>query len=392
MKLASIKWAALLLALAVGGSVAVAQGDSNAPAAAGVSLTPAGGDSNAPPAEPTLKAGDPAPKLQTGKWIQGDPVTSLDKGTAYIVEFWATWCAPCRAAIPHLNEKYLKYKDKGLVVIGQDCLEDDDSLVEPFVKKMGDKMTYRVALDDKNGSEKGKMVETWMQAAGQDGIPTAFLVDTNGVIAWIGHPMALKDEVIDQVLAGKFDIQKAAADAVEEKKNDAQIEKLSTDLMAAMQATNWDTASAKADEIEKLLPAEERDAVSMIRFQIAIGKKDYPTAYQFAMKASDANKDNAQIQNALAWEIVADPDIEQRDLGVAETIATRANEATEGKEPVVMNTLARALFMHGKKDEAIAMETKAVGLADGDMKDQLQSALDSYKKGELPKIGAAAAP
>src|SRR5579864_8871260 len=97
--------------------------------------------STLPAAEPapavTLKAGDPAPKLQTGKWVQGDPVAGIEKGRAYIVEFWATWCGPCRQSIPHLNEKYLKYKDKGLVVIGQDCWEDDDSLVAPFVKKMG---------------------------------------------------------------------------------------------------------------------------------------------------------------------------------------------------------------------------------------------------------------
>ena len=138
----------------------------------------------------TLKVGDPAPKLQTGKWVQGDPVKSFEKGKAYIVEFWATWCPPCRASIPHLNEIYLKYKDKGLVVIGQNVSEQNDSGVAAFVKKMGDKMTYRVALDDKTSDSNGQMSKTWMETAGQEGIPTAFLVDTKGVIAWIGHPMA----------------------------------------------------------------------------------------------------------------------------------------------------------------------------------------------------------
>jgi len=110
----------------------------------------------------TLKVGDPAPKLQTGKWVQGDPVKDFAKGKAYIVEFWATWCPPCRASIPHLNETYNKFKDKGLVVIGQDCYEKDETLVAPFVKKMGDKMTYRVALDDKSSDSKGQMAKTWM--------------------------------------------------------------------------------------------------------------------------------------------------------------------------------------------------------------------------------------
>ncbi|MCX6921715.1 MAG: TlpA disulfide reductase family protein [Verrucomicrobia bacterium] len=151
----------------------------------------------------TLKVGDPAPKLQVGKWVQGDPVKDFSKGKAYIVEFWATWCPPCRASIPHLNETYNKFKDKGLVVIGQDCYEKDETLVAPFVKKMGDKMTYRVALDDKSSDKKGQMAKTWMEAAGRNGIPSAFLVNTKGVVAWIGHPMELKEETIEDALAGK---------------------------------------------------------------------------------------------------------------------------------------------------------------------------------------------
>ena len=90
------------------------------------------------------------------------------------------------------------------------CSENDDSGVAPFVKKMGDKMTYRVALDDKASNKQGQMAKTWMQAAGQRGIPSAFLVDTKGVIAWIGHPMKLKEQVIEEVLAGTFDVRKAA--------------------------------------------------------------------------------------------------------------------------------------------------------------------------------------
>ena len=84
--------------------------------------------------------------------------------------------------------------------------ERDEKLVEPFLKDMGEKMTYRVSLDDKTTSKKGTMAETWMDAAGRNGIPSAFLVNTEGKIAWIGHPMELKDSVIDDVLAGKYDM------------------------------------------------------------------------------------------------------------------------------------------------------------------------------------------
>ncbi len=336
-------------------------------------------------AEATLKVGDTAPKLQPAKWVQGQPVKDFQKGKAYIVEFWATWCGPCRVSIPHLNEIHNKYKDKGLIVIGQDCWERDDGLVAPFVEKMADKMTYPVALDDKESDKKGQMAQTWMAAAGRNGIPSAFLVDTKGMIAWIGHPMQLKDSVIEEVLAGKFDVQKAAQDYDKQQKTAAKVNAAWTEVSRAMQQKKWDEATTKLADVEKLLPEDERDGLEMMRFNIQIGKKDYPAAYKLAEKYSEANKDNAMAQNELAWRIVTDPDIEQRDLDLAETIANRANAAAKGKDAGILDTLARVKFMQGKKEDAIALQEKAVKLAESDQQESLQKSLDSYKKGELPK-------
>src|SRR5947207_870817 len=75
---------------------------------------------------PKLKVGDAPPKLQPGKWLQGEAVTEFKSDKVYVVEFWATWCGPCKESIPHLNELQKKYKDKGVVMIGQDIWEDDD--------------------------------------------------------------------------------------------------------------------------------------------------------------------------------------------------------------------------------------------------------------------------
>src|SRR5690242_20976328 len=58
-------------------------------------------------------------------------------------------------------------------------------------KKMGDQMTYPIALDEQAGGDTGVMMATWMEAALQSVIPTAFVIDREGRIAWIGHPMAL---------------------------------------------------------------------------------------------------------------------------------------------------------------------------------------------------------
>lgn len=334
--------------------------------------------------ESTLKVGDPAPKLQTGKWIQGEPVKGFEKGKAYIVEFWATWCGPCRESIPHLNQTYTKYKDKGLIVIGQDCWEQNDELVAPFVKKMGDKMTYRVALDDKKSDEKGAMATSWMTAARQNGIPTAFIVDTKGKIAWIGHPMGLQEKVLDDVLAGSFDTDKAAKSYAEEKKKEWEVNDAYAEVQKAMEAKKWDAAVAKLDAMEKLLPEERREGLDGIRMNILFGKKDYPAAYKLAQKLSDANKDNPNVQNQLAWEIATAPGIEERNLDLAASFAERGNTAAEGKNPDVLDTLARIQFMQGKKDTAIKTQEKAVNLAEGEGKQTLQKTLDSYKQDKLP--------
>jgi thiol-disulfide isomerase/thioredoxin len=331
-----------------------------------------------------LKIGDPAPKLQTGKWVQGEPVKEFEAGKAYIVEFWATWCGPCRVSIPHLNDIHLKFKDKGLVVIGQDCWERDESKVEPFVKEMGEKMTYRVALDDKSESKKGQMADTWMEAAGRNGIPSAFLVDTKGKIAWIGHPMQLEEKVIEQVLAGSYDLKKAAAEAELEQKNQAELTKLSRQLATNMKDKEWDKAEATLEELLKLVPERQRSGAESVRMNILLGKKDYDQASAIAMKMSEADLKNGGLQNQLAWTFATQKDLPKTALATAEKLAARA-VAAEPDNPAILDTMARVHFMQGRKDKAMEMQEKAVQLAEGDSKAQYQETLDSYKNGKLPE-------
>jgi thiol-disulfide isomerase/thioredoxin len=140
-----------------------------------------------------LGIGSPAPKIEVQEFIKGEPVEYFEKGKIYVVEFWATWCPPCRTSIPHLTEMQKKYKDA--VFIGVSISENNWDGVKPFVKEMGEKMDYRVAMDGRAG----KMSKNWMAAAAQGGIPTAFIVNGEGKIAWIGHPMQMEKTLGEDV-------------------------------------------------------------------------------------------------------------------------------------------------------------------------------------------------
>jgi hypothetical protein len=91
------------------------------------------------------------------------------------------------------------------------------------------------------------------------------------------------------------------------------------------------------------------------------------------------------LQNELAWQIATSPDINERDLKVAELCANRANDASHGKDSAVLDTLARVKFMQGQKEEAVSLQEKAIDLSVGPLKEQLQRTLDGYKRGELTK-------
>ncbi len=157
------------------------------------------------------------------------------------------------------------------------------------------------------------------------------------------------------------------------------------EVQQAMQQKNWDDALSKLDEMLKSVPEDERTGWDRVRFNILLAKEDYPAAYKVAGTISEANKDNAMLQNELAWQIATDPKIKQRDLDVAETIAKRANEAAQEKDANILDTVARIAFMQGKKTEAIAWQEKAVKLADSDQKSNFQKTLDGYQRGELTK-------
>jgi thiol-disulfide isomerase/thioredoxin len=139
--------------------------------------------------------GMPAPPLKIDHWVKGSPVDlAAGKGkNIYVVEFWATWCPPCRTSIPHLTKMQKQFKDKGVVFIG--VTDEQLGTVKPFVQNLGAQMDYTVAIDNKQAAH-----AAYLGAFGVRSIPHAFIVDKAGNIAWQGHPMENLDTALTRVI------------------------------------------------------------------------------------------------------------------------------------------------------------------------------------------------
>ncbi len=281
------------------------------------------------------KIGDPAGSLAGLEFVKGGPVT-IEKGKIYVVEFWATWCPPCRQSIPHLTEVAAKVKDKGVQIVG--ISNEKPETVKPFVEKQGDAMNYVVAID-----AGGKVANAYMEAYGCEGIPTAFIVDAASKVVWFGHPMADLEDVLGQVIAGTFD---AAAYAKKKADDEAAYEANVGAYKAYFETIKSGTMDAARATIDTRIDAAPADML-----------------------------------NALAWQILTEVDEAKRDKTLALRAAEKANTLTEGKQAAILDTYALALFQNGKTAEAVATQEKAIELAKGDeaMVADLKKRLEEFK-------------
>ena len=138
------------------------------------------GCSSAPVQEPLevnikpLAQRQAAPKFEL-KDANGATVTPAEyKGKVVLLNFWATWCVPCKAEIPWFQEFDKKFKDKGFAVLGVSLDEEGWNVVKPYVAER--KIGYRMVI----GSE-----EVSTLYGGIDSLPTTFMIDKEGKIAAI---------------------------------------------------------------------------------------------------------------------------------------------------------------------------------------------------------------
>lgn len=223
--------------------------------------------------EPTLKPGSQVPvdALASAKWIQGGPLKELEAGKVYLFECWATWCGPCIAAIPHVNDLHRRYHEKGLRVYGINVWEDGEDKVAKFVKDKGEGMSYPVAYTGKGSAfEQG-----WLKAAGVRGIPHAFIV-RDGKLLLTAHPSQLTDKAIEALLSGEDGAKTVAAEIRAATEAREKTSSLVSAFRKAASQNQADEMAAKVDELEKLDPASPY--LQPMKLEVLTARKDWDGA------------------------------------------------------------------------------------------------------------------
>ncbi len=337
-----------------------------------VPLDPAEEKADAEPAEPpaSLGIGDPAPALSIAEWSMGEPFGKFEEDKVHVVEFWATWCGPCRTSMPHISELQQDYGEKVRFV---GITREDTGTVENFLgreqsegKTWSEVIKYRLAID-----ENGQTSNDYMRAAKQNGIPTAFIVGKDGIVEWIGHPMQI-DQPLEQIVNDSWDRDAAIADFNAK----ALLAENSRKLSMLQRSGKYEEALAVLDDLAKAV-GDNHPSVLMSRMNILKSLGRTEEMAEVREKVVDLFWENAMGLNQIAWETATSGEKSDEDLALAMKAAERAVELTENEDGTIMDTLARVYYEKGDLEKAIEWQEKAVEHAGGQRK-QIQKTLDQY--------------
>ncbi|MDZ4830108.1 MAG: TlpA disulfide reductase family protein [Phycisphaerae bacterium] len=309
-----------------------------------------------------LKVGDNAPALVIADWFNGSP-TIIEQDKIYVVEFWATWCGPCKKSIPHLNAMHNELASKGVTIIG--VSNEESGLVRSFVDAKGPSMAYLVGVDDSQ-----QTTQAWMEAAGQEGIPCAFVVGKDRKIAYIGHPL---DETFEQTVrglaTGTFDpgSDRKAAPTIEAARKAAKLKNFRDAY------THYDNAIAVNPKHFAAL-AREKYKVMLLQ------EKNTKGAAEFGASMLKTYSDSGEVLGDFAVMIVTDPELKDvKDVDLAKAAAATMVKVSGRSSAGVLDRLATVQFNTGKVDEAVETQTEAWMTASPGEKATYKQKLDLYR-------------
>jgi thiol-disulfide isomerase/thioredoxin len=146
-------------------------------------------------AQSNIKVNEKAPKINITDWIENIPNDKNLNNKYIVLEFWATWCGPCIAAVPHMNKIQEEFNQKDLYYIS--ITDESIAKVERSLKRIEFKSIVVTDLTKKTQINFGDGIK------GLDAYPLTVLIDKSGIIKWIGEPKNLNSTIMSEFLSNK---------------------------------------------------------------------------------------------------------------------------------------------------------------------------------------------
>ncbi|RYG62957.1 TlpA family protein disulfide reductase, partial [bacterium] len=295
--------------------------------------------------------GSAAPALSVKTWLKGTPVAGFEPGKTYVVEFWATWCGPCIQTIPHVTK--LAQENPDITFMGIGIWEEEGPQLKAFVDKMGDKMGYNVGYSGNQDA----MAVSWMKAAGQNGIPTAFIIK-DAQVAWVGHPMSM-DGPLAEIKAGTFDtaVFKAKFDAAAAKTREQMAANEELGAVAKLYKDGKKTeAKAALAKFSAAHPALKSSTDAMAFDWLAT---EDPKAWDTRAKALAASEKQDDLQMLMSFAV------RRSGTPTGAPMARRAVELGLKAKPEDMTVLMYARYVYKKTGDtklALAVVNKMLAI------------------------------
>ncbi|MET4121695.1 thiol-disulfide isomerase/thioredoxin [Bradyrhizobium sp. JR1.5] len=371
-----------------------------------------------------LSVGSRAPSIKVEDWLRGQPVTKFEPGKLYIVEFWATWSGTCIASMANLVMLQGKYRNNGVEVVSiaahEQALTADEARasLDVWLTKNVPTLNYAIAFD-----YAGEMNKLWMDPTFSVGIPTSFVVDRDGRLAFVGHPTQL-DNVLPKVLNGSWAMSEEAKALDAERINTgrrrkrepsqkrALVEPIFARLKPAVKSKDWAAALSAVEEALAAMPNEVTFRglqAELLLHKIRDMRAGLPVLRQLVRDAID--------KKSVVWMSVAirqlfDPAKDYSGFPHAERFAMGkdlsehilAANPPQGSECVKFlsyGAVAQYYYATGKRDRAIELVELALkwldaapasDLAKRDVVECSLQALASYRSEKLSYEGCCSAP
>ena len=300
-------------------------------------------------------------------WLQGTPVKEWERDKVYIFEFWATWCGPCLAAMPHMEQLHRAFKDNPrMQLIGVNVMDrKSPEALKEFLKNRPSPLNYTMAVD----VDGKKTMKKWLTPLEVTGIPHAFAVK-NGKLIWRGHPSKLSEETLQAMLKPDFSAASLPSESPDAGARAWKLYHQASEKVAALVRKDGKAgaqAFLKQIQDSEQFPLDQLIRLKMIPFIVLSGQDKFQEAQSVLDDLCMEYPDNYRVQINVAGTLMDGKSVpgDKMDEALVERCLNRCIEISRknDKEPSLpWRMMAELRERQGNMKEALQNMEKALSL------------------------------